>query len=80
MIKMLDKDGDGRLSLTELRPLADRLSKAEQQANEKYEGGTDLAQEMSARDVNHDGYLELNEIAVVPIGNPPVWTPCIQTR
>ena len=79
IIREFDRDSDGRLSLAEQHPIIARLDAMAQKTSRETGSTIDtgMADEMKARDLNQDGFLELNEIAVVPRGNPPVSASCI---
>jgi Ca2+-binding EF-hand superfamily protein len=79
IMQTYDKDNDGRLSPTEWGPIVQQLDSMARQTNRETgsAGGDDNAAQIRERDIDHDGYLDLKEIAVVPAGEPGKWRSCL---
>ena len=74
-----DKDRDGKLNPDEWKSIGERLDAMARQTNRETgsQGGNDNLKQVEARDENHDGYIELNELAVVPTSDPLKWKSCL---
>src|SRR5437868_938409 len=79
IMRTYDKDHDGKLNAAEGEFIAERLDAMARQTNRETgsQGGDDNLGQVQTRDENHDGYIELKELAVVPTNDPLKWKSCL---